>query len=157
MRKNSPIRPIIIVTILMLIVITSAYAAHKNWLQTHGTLALATWNVTLDQTGVNNTLVVVPGTSSATYTLNISSTSEVDVKYSIVISNLPTGVKVALDDGEPQPQDANHKISFTDVGVILYTDNVKTKSRTLTFTATQEATVVNSQPVTIDVIVNQIL
>ena len=78
-------KSLIIVLMLSLTVIPLSYAIFKNIVFVDGTLATAIWNVTLVQDGIDNDLTVVPGSSDATYTLNIKSLSEVDVKYSITL------------------------------------------------------------------------
>ena len=157
MKKETVIRPAIVTAIMALLAIASTYSIYRGVTSANGTLALATWNVTLNQTGVNNIVTIVPVTVSDTYTLNITSNSQVDIEYTIVVSNLPAGVEVALDEDTPQSQDNENKIVFSDAGTILYTDQEKTKTHTLTFSAVANTTPVNSQSVSIDVIANQIL
>ena len=89
--------------------------------------------------------------------MNIESNCEVDLKYSVIISNLPDGVEVSYNGGTFQQQDANNTITFTDVGTILYTDAVKNQSRTLTFRGTSNAEIVDDQEVNIDVVVRQFI
>ena len=117
-------------------------------------LVSATWNVTLEQTGVNNNLTVVPETATATYTLNVKSLSEVDVKYSIVIGNLPTGIEVSLN-GVDFSQASNGTITFNNAGTILYSAQNRTNTHTLTFRGATGASVVSNQAVTINVIAEQ--
>ena len=157
MNKKTLIRPAIVVAIIVLLTITSSYSIYYGVTQASGELSLATWNVTLNQEGVNDELTIIPVTDDDTYELNITSTSKVDVIYSIVISNLPAGVKVALDEGTPESQDNNNTITFPGAGTILYSDTNKTKSHTLTFSAIANTTPVNSQTVNIDVITKQIV
>ena len=157
MNKETMLRPAIIIAIIALLAITSTYSIYRGVVLTNGTLSLATWSVTLNQEGVNDELTIVPVNSNDTYELNITSTSNVDIKYTIVISNLPTGVQVTLDNGTPVSQDNNNKITFSDAGTILYNDVNKTKTHILTFSAVANTTPVNSQTVSIDVIAKQIL
>ena len=157
MNKETMIRSTIVIAIITLLAITSTYSIYREAAQTNGALSLATWNVTLNQEGVNDELTIVPVNSNGTYELNITSTSNVDIKYTVVISNLPAGVQVALDNDPPESQDNDNKITFTDAGTILYNDTNKTKSHILTFSAVANTTPVNSQTVSIDVIAKQIL
>ena len=157
MNKDIVIRPAIVVAILVLLAITSTFSMLRTSLGANGALSLATWSVTLNQEGVNDELTIVPVTSNDIYELNVTSTSKVDIKYTIVISNLPAGVQVALDNGTPESQDNDNKITFTDAGTILYNDVNKTKSHMLTFSAVANTTPVNSQTVSIDVIASQML
>ena len=157
MNKEHMTRPAIVIAIMALLTITSTYSIYYGIAHTNGALSLATWNVTLNQVGVNNTLTVIPVTNSDTYDLNITSTSQVDIIYTIVVSNLPTGVQVALDSDPAESQDNQHTVTFTDAGTILYSDQNKTKTHTLTFSAVANTTPVNAQSVSIDVIARQFL
>jgi len=148
----------IVVTVLSLIILPPTLAIYRDNLDLSTDVALADWEVSLNQTGENSLLEVVPGTANDTdtYTLNIQSLSEVDVKYTIIISNLPSGVEVALDDGTFQVQ-TNNTVTFTNAGTILYTDASDVKSHVLKFKATSGASIVNNQTVDINVLVEQIL
>lgn len=157
MNKKTIILFVIGVTVMTLLAITSTYSLYRKLVNTNGRLALATWNVTLNQEGIDNTVTITPVTDDDTYTLNITSTSKVDVEYSIVVSNLPEGVKVALGEEEPKEQDSNHKIVFPNAGNILYNDENKTRTHTLTFSAVANTAAVDSQSVSIDVIVSQMI
>lgn len=150
---------IAIVGILLIFIVPSTFSLLRGSTNTNGSLASAEWNVSLIEDTDNTSLVVLPGTINATYELNVKSLSEVDVKYTVVISNLPSGVTVKFDDGDFQSQDENNTISFTDIGTILYSDSVedKTKTHTLTFSADANADFVDNQKVNIDVIVRQIV
>ncbi len=121
-------------------------------------LTLATWSVTLNQTNVNNSLSIIPEPNEmvASYTVNITSASEVDVIYSIVVDNLPTGISVSLDGGAYIPE-TNHKVVLTNDKTILYNDNTKSRSHILTFkAATGVQTVANSE-IDIDVVAKQLV
>ena len=158
MKKNiKKIRKIKIISIsilMSLLVISGTFAIYKNSTSSSKTVAIAEWDVSLNQTGVNNNLSVVAGYGSDTYTLNVRSLSEVDVVYDVVVSNLPSGVSVLVDGVSPSSTGSN-SATFTNVGSILYSDTNKTKSNTLTFTASSGATLVNNQQVSINVIAKQ--
>jgi hypothetical protein len=149
-------KSLIIVLMLSLTVIPLSYAIFRNLIFVDGTLASAVWDVTLVQNGISNDLTVVPGSSNATYTLNVKSLSEVDVKYSITLSNLPTGVEASID-GVTFPPVSNGTVTFTNAGTILYSAGGSTNSHTLTFRGTNEATTVDSQAVTVNVVAEQMI
>jgi len=116
---------------------------------------LAVWDVTLEQTGVDNNLMVVPEVSDATYTLNVKSLSEVDIIYDVIISNLPSGIEASLD-GVNFSQSTNGAITFTNAGNIPYNSvNNGMDSKTITFRGVSGAAIVNNQTVIVDVIVKQ--
>ncbi len=149
-------KSLIIVLMLSLTVIPLSYAIFRNLIFVDGTLASAIWDVTLVQNGIDNDLTIVPGTSDATYTLNVKSLSEVDVKYSITLSNLPTGIEVSID-GVTFPPVSNGTVTFTNAGTILYSVGGSTNTHTLTFRGTNEAALVNNQAVTVNVVAEQII
>ena len=140
--------------ILALFIIRSTLSLFRNSLAIDSSSTLATWNVTLEQNGVDRNLTVVPEISNATYTLNVKSLSEVDVKYDVIISGLPTGIEVSID-GTNFQQETSGVVSFIDAGTILYNASNKTDSKTLTFRGTSSATAVNNQTVTVNVIAKQ--
>lgn len=143
-----------IIIILTLVVISPTLSLHKSATRSSSELALSEWSVSLIDTDDNTALTVVSETVNATYSIRVRSLSEVDVGYNITVTNLPSGVEVALDSGEFQTP-VNNTVTFTG-GTILYSDNNKTKTHTLTFRAVSGATVVYNQAVTINVLTQQI-
>ena len=135
--------------------LSTALYKRKNIVQ--GDMISAIWNVSVNQTGVNNNLSVVPGTYNADYTLNLVNNSQVDVVYSVVLSGLPAGVEVSYNGGTFQQQDANNTISFTDIGTILYSAQNKNKTDTLTFRAVNGAAYINNKKIDVDVTMRQSL
>ena len=147
---------VVIAFVVSLFIFGNSYAIFRNNSSVSWSLSVATWNVTLEQQNVNDQLTLVPENTTANYTLNVKSLSEVDVKYTIVINNLPAGVEISLDGGNFVSQ-VNNSITFADAGTILYSDNSKIKSHTLTFRATQGTVPSSNSEVNIDVLVQQIL
>lgn len=157
MKKRVAINIIVLVFITMLLVSSSSYAIYTGSAEVTGNVVSAEWNVSLNQANVENYLSVIPNGRTDTYTLNIVSNSGVDVIYSIVISNLPTGISVKLDDAENFTEQSNNSIVFPDAGTILYSGLESTKTHTLTFKAASETQVVNEEQINIDVIVRQFI
>ena len=155
-------RKILIIAILALVlcffVIPGSLAIYRNIANKNNNVASAQWNVVLNQSNVNNYISVVAGdnTSSASYTVNITSTSEVDITYSIVVDNVPTGVTVSLDNGSFQTP-SNNTVIFSNVSTINYSDVNKTKSHSLTFKAAAGTTYVTDNEIDIDVVARQLL
>ena len=157
MKKIMPI-PIIISILVILFIIPMSYAIYRSYSTGGGNIATASWNVSLNQNNVNNNLTIIPGENgtTASYTINITSNSEVDVIYSIVIENLPSGVSISLDDGSFVAAN-NNKVVFTDVGTILYSDANKNKSHVITIKANSNTQYVNNQEIDVNVIARQAL
>ena len=130
--KNK-IKLVTILFILALLIVRSSFALFKGILATTVATNMASWNVTLEQAGVDNNLMVVPEVSNATYTLNVKSLSDVDVVYDVVISSLPSGIEASLD-GVNFSQESNGTITFTNAGTIPYNSaNNGIDSKTITF------------------------
>ena len=137
-------KKIIMIVATLLIVIPFSYALLRSVTGGNGNLVAATWNVTVNES------------IEASYTIDVTSQSQVDMIYSIVIDGLPSGVCVSIDNGE-FVQETNNKVTFSNVGTIAYSDTNKTKSHTLTFKATSSSNVVNEKEVDINVIARQAL
>ena len=157
MKKDKKIRFIIYFAVIAsFFIIPLSYAVYKNIAVGNGRIVSATWSVSLNQSGVENELTIIPGGKTDSYTLNVNSLSEVDISYDVVINNLPSGVSVALDEREPQLA-SNGTVTIANAGTILYNSNDKTNTNILTFSAANNATVVNNQPVTVNVVVKQLV
>lgn len=158
MKKVKTINIIIIIGIIYVFVVPFSFALYKNMFIASGNLISSDWNVSLNQNGVNNYISIVPDPNgtSASYNLNVTSNSEVDVIYSIIVDDLPSGVSVKLDNGS-FIQETNNKVIFSDVGTILYSDSNKTKTHTLTFIASQSTQYVSEKEINVDVLARQTL
>lgn len=149
---------IVLIFLMVLIVIPSSYAIFKKAQGGTGQAGLATWTVTLSEPEESNYLSILPDPSGteASYDINITSQAEVDIVYTIVVENLPTGVSVSLDNNTFVPEE-NNKVIFSDVFVIAHNANIKTKTHTLTFKAASNTSYVTDQEVDINVIARQSL
>ena len=116
-----------------------------------GSVRTATWSISRSQSSSGDSLEVIPELSTDVYNLTVTSASEVDVVYTVIISNLPTGVEVSLDNGTYQPS-SNGTVRISNAQTVInYNDAVKTKNHTLTFRATSSAQVVSDQEIDVDV------
>ena len=154
--KKKVIKSLVIIVVLSIFFVPFTMSIYKNAATGSSNIIFADWNVSLNQNNVNNHLSISPNGTNASYTVNISSTSKVDMEYSIVINHLPTGVSVSLDNGSFVTE-VDNTVTFSNVGTILYSDVTKTRSHTLTFKAESNAVFVNDQSVNIKVITKQII
>ncbi len=154
--KKRIIFVILLLFVVLIYFMPSSFAIFRNMKDGSGLVRGAQWSVSLNQTGVEDhlSIISVPNELVSSYTLNITSNSEVNVVYSIVIDNLPTGTSVLLDSGE-YVQESNNKVTFTNAGTINYTDANKNKTHTLTFKASSSTSYVTNQVVNIDVVAKQ--
>ena len=148
---------LIMLFILVLLIAQSSFSLFGCRVATTTSTNIAVWDVRLEQTGVNNNLMVVPEVSNATYTLNVKSLSDVDVKYDVVISNLLSGIEVSLD-GVNFSQASNGTITFTNAGTIPHNSaNNGIDSKTITFRGVSGAELANNHIVVVDVIAKQVV
>ena len=139
------------IIVMVFAIIATTFAIYRGDGSATGTINAATWSISRSQSASGDSLSVIPELASDVYNLTVTSSSEVDVVYTIIVSNLPTGVEVALDDGTYQaPTSGTVRISNAQT-VINYDDAVKTKNHTLTFRATSSAQVISDQEIDVDV------
>ena len=159
MRKRRVLMILAITTLALLFLIPVVFALYRTSNAGNGTISTASWNVSINQLNENDYLSVVPGISESTanYAINITSNSEVDAIYSIVIDNLPTGVSVSADNGTTFTPAVNNKVIIADAGTMLYNGNPVTKRHVLIFKAASGTELVNNQAVDINVIARQMV
>jgi hypothetical protein len=140
-------------------VISYSYSILRDSTNPNGNIKLAKWSVSLDQSGVENHISVIPGdaTSTADYILNVESLSEVDIIYTVVINNVPTGVSVDFDNSGTFTPEVNNSVIFSDIGTIRYSDVSHTKTHTLTFKADSTSSFVSDEEIDVNVIARQVL
>ena len=142
---------VILLYLLSAFCVPSSLGIYKNNAATDGSVITASWNVALNQNNVNNSISVIVGGSDVAYTLNVESTSQVDVEYAITISNIPSGVVVKLDNEVNYRIPSNGTVTINPAGTILYSSASHQKSHTIYFKANNGATVVSNQSINIDV------
>ena len=154
--KKKTILSLAFIMIVLTLVATS-FALLRSSSVANGSVRTATWSISRSQSQSGDSLDIIPGTSGDTYDLTVTSTSEVDITYRIIIRNLPSGVEVALDEGAYQPPTSGTVTISNAQTVINYNDENKTKHHTLTFRAASGTGTVNSQSINIDVEFKQTL
>ena len=149
---NKKIEIAILLCLLLFFSIPSTLGIYKNIASSSKSINTADWDVSLNQTGINGSITTTVGSSNGTdYTLKLVSNSEVDVTYTITVSNIPSGVVVKLNGDASYTTPSNGTATFPNAGVINYTGSSEEVTRTLTFRANSGATLVSNQSVTIDV------
>lgn len=146
---NKMFQMVILVYLVSVFCIPSTLGIYKNTSTASEILNLADWDVALNQNGISGNVSAQAGGSDGSYLLKVVSNSEVDVIYSITVSNIPSGVTVKIDNGTFKPYSSS--VTFDDVGTINYSDQNHEKTHTLYFKANSGATLVNNQTVDIDV------
>ena len=104
----------VICLILILIVFSNSFILSKYTSTIGGTASksIAKFDVSIDTNdNASDTLSMLSGTTEATYIVKVSSRSEVNASYIIVLSNVPAGLQVSLDNGAYQTP-TNSTITF---------------------------------------------
>ena len=128
------------------------FALFKSSTSTNGSIKTSTWRVERNYSQSGDSIDIYPGGATDSYTLTVQSNSEVDVLYKIIISNLPSGVEVDLDNTGYLTPESNGSLTIENNNTIInYNDSVKTKTHLLTFRATNSAQLVTNQKIHIDV------
>ena len=132
----------------------SSLGIFKRAANTQSTLEASRWNVSVTSDS-SSSMQLVTNLGTASYNVVVTSNSEVDTDYSIIVSNIPNGVQVKLDNGNFEPYSST--VTFSNVGTILYGAQSNSVTHVLTFKANSGATLVNNQSVSIDVEFKQAL
>ena len=143
---NKKIEMIVLILLLSLFVIPSSLGIYKSGGNTPSAFAPANWNVSISSNS-SSTMQLTENSGTSSYNLTVTSASEVDTDYKIIVSNLPSGVQVKLDNGNFEPYSST--VTFNNAGTILYGGQPQT--HTLTFRANTGATLVNNQQVSVNV------
>ena len=130
----------------------SKYASQVN---TSDQASVARFSVNASGNNANIDMIAGNGGSSLTYTVTVTSTSEVATNYSIKLTNVPTGVKVKLDNGS-YISGTNNEISFNNAGTFAPNDSNSTRTHTLTFMAEIGASTQSNASIGIDVVFTQV-
>ena len=118
-------------------------------------ISIARFSVAMDSNNANIDMIAGNGGSSLTYTLTVTSTSEVATNYSIVLTSVPTGVNVKLDNGSFESE-VNNIIIFNNAGSFLPNDQNSTHTHTLTFMAEIGTATQNNAQIDLDVVFTQV-
>ena len=113
--------------------------------------SVANWDVSVNLPSASVSLESL--NVQGAYTLTVTNNSEVSSKYSIVVSNIPTGTIVALDNGAFKS--GTGTVTFSNVGTISANATTKTKTHTIKFKAFPEETEVSNKNVKVEVVFEQ--
>ena len=131
-------------------------AKYTNLLNRNGNVSVAKWDVAL--LGENNktlpTMVIGNSSTYQDYTFTVTSTSEVGINYSVIISNVPEGVEIQVDDSDIYNED-NNKITITNLGSFSSKDTNTTHTHKLSFILPIGIDAITNQELDIDVIFTQ--
>ena len=147
----------ILAILLMFVLISNTYfnAKYKSKINSNNNVTIAKWNVSTNVTdNTNNNLSIISENSKPSYIVKVNSTSEVATSYSIILSNVPTGLEVKIDNNDYQKPDHN-TITFNDVGTFAANDETTTHNHILTFNDPLTTNNIGDSVINIDVLFEQ--
>ena len=135
---------------------TYVIAKYNSSIGISGERSVSIWNVNIDTSdnGSDN-LNIVSGNLSASYIIKVSSLSEVSTTYSIILTNVPNGLEVKLDNGSYQTV-VNNTVQFNDVDMFLVSGNISEYTHVLSFNDPLNTSNSGLSSIDIDVVFNQI-
>lgn len=137
--------------LLVTLVFFSSYFLARYVSTFHGgnNADVAKWSVEYshDKDEIN----LISGNTVEEFPIYITSTSEVSSNYSIVLSNVPTGMEVKIDDSEYISSGLDNRVVFDNVGSFGAGDVGLTRMHVISFDAPLDSNIPSSNNVGIDV------
>lgn len=130
--------------------ITKTFSKYSSNYVENANVEVAKWDVSANLPDADITIAPV---SENTYTLTVTSNSEVSLSYSIKISNLSKNTYVVIDND--RYSNGENIFTFSNYGNININDQSKTKTHILKFISTPEVTEATNRIVKIEVIFTQ--
>ena len=128
-------------------------AKYTSLLNRNGNVSVAKWDVSI--AGDNNitlpTMVIGKSSTYQDYNLTVTSLSEVGINYSVIITNVPEGVQIQVDDGNIYNED-NNKITITNLGSFSASDINTTHTHKLSFIVPIDTDTITNQAIDIDIV-----
>ena len=100
------------------------------------------------------TMVIGKSSTYQDYNLTVTSLSEVGINYSVIITNVPEGVQIQVDDGNIYNED-NNKITITNLGSFSASDTNTTHIHKLSFIVPIGIDAITNQELDLDVLFTQ--
>ena len=134
-----------------IVIIHYSYAKYQTSKSGNAVIAGATWSVSTSSN--DSSIGMVAANSTPIYTITVNNNSQVEVKYSITLSNLPNDIQLKLDNGS-YVTPVNNQVTFSNVGELNYT-NTTSRNHTITFNSTLNSNAITNQNIRIDVLFEQ--
>ena len=154
--KKEIIKVRLFLFILMYLIFLTAYFSLNTFskyvgvVDGGGEVQVAKWEVS--STSESNSMMnIVAGNTENTYEIKVTSTSDVGCTYSIVLSNIPSGLKIKLNDGSFEEITSGTK-AYSNIGHFDAGSSGIINTYTLTMKADLPVTEVANQVVDIDVV-----
>lgn len=131
-------RILFVILILSTIVLPITYSRYIESDSGSARSALAKWDVSIIE-DTNGLELVARNTSSTSYTLKVTSTSEVACDYTIAISEIPANVTLTID-GIPYTPDEYGVVIKENLGGFNVNSSSQTNTHILTFSSNSSLT-----------------
>ena len=147
----------IYILVLGLCTIFTTFAKYNGMISRNYSTQVAKWNVSVisDEYDILPTMVIGDDSTFQNYNFSITSISEVAVDYSVIISNVPSGVLVKVDDDIIYEED-NNTILINNLGSFNANDTNSTHNHKLTFMVPIGVETIENAIFDLDVIVTQV-
>lgn len=130
--------------------ITKTFSKYSSNYVENANVEVAKWDVSANLPDAD---ITIAPASENTYTLTVTSNSEVSLSYSIKISNISKNTYVVIDNDKYS--NGGNNFTFSDYGNININDQSRTKTHILKFISTPGVTEYTNRIVKIEVIFTQ--
>ena len=128
-------------------------AKYTSLLNRNGNVSVAKWDVSI--AGENNktlpTMTIGNSSTYQDYTLTVTSLSEVGITYSAVITGVPTGVQIQVDDNTIYTP-TNNTITINNLGSFSANASNTTHTHKLSFIVPIDTDTITNQALDIDIV-----
>ena len=153
LKVSIPIILIICLILFSLFVISFSSAKYTTVVEGVTSALTAAWNVITNAD--KDAISMVCGGDDQTYTLTVTTDSQVSCSYSIKLRNVPNDINVKIDEGDfTNPE--NNTVLFENIGSFNITDGINSRTHTVTFNVPLEAEAVTDRTINVEVIYDQI-
>ena len=130
------------------------FSKYVGTINKQGNINIAKWDVSILD-NEDSTINIVSGNTSEnlnqqSYILSVKSASEVSNYYSIILTNVPSGVRVILDDNETY-YESNNLILIKNAGSFTANDSDSIHNHKLTFIAPRTSEDISNQKIDLKV------
>lgn len=153
---NDRTRNLFILLVLSCFVLPITYSRYITRETGGSTAPLAKWEVSMIEDPNNELELVSKNVNSASYSFQITSTSNVASEYGIRVLNVPLDVTLSIDGGTPISPNTSGTITVPNLGFFTLNSLDTTNDYTLTFNA-DTATLASTNTMELQVDIKQTL
>lgn len=133
---------------------TNTFSKYVGRIDGNGTMDIAKWDVSVDDEISSKSISLVSGNTTQEYTFDVISNSEIATKYNVILTNVPSDVKVSID-GNNLKTPTNNRIEFNNAGSFEANDTSNTNTHTLRFETTIDTEIQNNTNINLNIVFEQ--